>query len=206
MVHRRHRPRRRIGVPKGLLRYISLKLLANHPMSGIEITEKIEEFTNWRPSPGSVYPLLASLEEKGFIDNTLVAYTSDHGEMLGKFGMWWKCSLLDDSARVPLVVAGPGFKQGSRVKTPVELHDLRASLFHATGCTRPAGWRGNPLQEITKDNPGHVAFSEYHGHGTRGSAFMIRRGRWKYIYNNGAPNQLFDMDADPEDMLSDFQK
>ena len=37
-------------------------------MSGIEITEKIEDFTNWRPSPGSVYPLLSSLEEKGFIE------------------------------------------------------------------------------------------------------------------------------------------
>jgi DNA-binding PadR family transcriptional regulator len=67
-MHRHHRSRRRIGVPKGLLHYISLKLLEKSPMSGSEITEKIEDFTNWRPSPGSVYPLLASLQEKGFIE------------------------------------------------------------------------------------------------------------------------------------------
>jgi DNA-binding PadR family transcriptional regulator len=67
-VHRHHRPRRKIGVPKGLLRYISLKLIEKSPMSGIEITEKIEDFTKWRPSPGSVYPLLASLQENGLIE------------------------------------------------------------------------------------------------------------------------------------------
>lgn len=67
-MNRHHRPRRRIGIPKGLLHYISLKLIEKRPMSGIEITEKIEDFTNWRPSPGSVYPLLGSLQENGFIE------------------------------------------------------------------------------------------------------------------------------------------
>jgi DNA-binding PadR family transcriptional regulator len=65
---RHHVHRRRIGVPKGLLRYLSLKLLQRQPMSGSEITEKIEEFTNWKPSPGSIYPLLANLQETDLIE------------------------------------------------------------------------------------------------------------------------------------------
>ena len=63
--------------------------------------------------------ILDALERTGLAENTVVAYTSDHGEMLGKFGMWWKCSLYEDSTRVPLIVAGPGFTAGARVKTPV---------------------------------------------------------------------------------------
>lgn len=65
--------------------------------------------------------LLDALEVTGQRENTVVAYTSDHGEMLGKFGMWWKCSMYEDSVRVPLVVSGPGFPSGERSVAPVSL-------------------------------------------------------------------------------------
>jgi len=68
-VLRHHRPRRRIGSPKGLLRYLSLKLIQREPMSGSEIMESMEEYTDWRPSPGSVYPMLARLQENGLIES-----------------------------------------------------------------------------------------------------------------------------------------
>lgn len=67
-MHRHRRPRRRIGVPKGLLRYFSLKLIQREPMSGSEIMESMEEYTDWRPSPGSIYPMLANLQENGLIE------------------------------------------------------------------------------------------------------------------------------------------
>lgn len=144
--------------------------------------------------------LLDVLEETGQLDNTVVAYTSDHGEMLGKFGMWWKCSLYDDSARVPLIVAGPGFRKGVRCSTAVSMLDLQATVFKAVGCRRSPGWVGTPLQNVSLNDPDRVAFSEYHGHGTRASAFMVRKGRWKYIHYSAAPNQLFDMKKDPEEL------
>jgi DNA-binding PadR family transcriptional regulator len=59
--------RRRIGVPRGLLRHLSFQLLKEEPMSGSEIVDKIEEYTDWRPSPGSIYPLLAHMQEVGLI-------------------------------------------------------------------------------------------------------------------------------------------
>ena len=59
--------RKRIGVPRGLLRHLSLKLLTEKPVSGSEIVDKIEEYTDWRPSPGSIYPLLSHMQEVGVI-------------------------------------------------------------------------------------------------------------------------------------------
>jgi DNA-binding PadR family transcriptional regulator len=67
MDERRHDRRRRIGVPRGLLRHLSFQFLKEEPMSGSEIVDKIEEYTDWRPSPGSIYPLLSHLQEMGFI-------------------------------------------------------------------------------------------------------------------------------------------
>ena len=144
--------------------------------------------------------LMDALKKTNQFDNTIIIYTSDHGDMLGKFGMWWKCSLYDDSARVPLIVAGPGFKPGTRVKTPVSLMDLQASFFHALGAKRPDHWNGSPLQEVAANDPSRVVFSEYHGHGTRASSFMVRRGDTKLMYHVNAPPQLFDLATDPEEL------
>jgi DNA-binding PadR family transcriptional regulator len=69
------------GVPRGLLRFIVLKFLAERPMSGTEIVGKIERETGgkWKPSPGSIYPLLAGLQLKGF---TLESSTIENGRKL----------------------------------------------------------------------------------------------------------------------------
>lgn len=131
---------------------------------------------------------------------TNLAYASDHGEMLGKFGMWWKCSLYEDSVRVPLIAAGPGFAEGLRVQTPVDLHDLRAAIFQTLETRQPEGWQGTPLQELPQNDPQRVVFSEYHGHGTPGSSFLIRKGDWKYLWHHNAPAQLFNLAEDPEEL------
>jgi choline-sulfatase len=144
--------------------------------------------------------LLDRLEQTGQADNTVVVYTSDHGEMLGMFGMWFKSSMYEDSARVPLIVAGPGFGRGVRVRTPVSQWDLGAAMFTATRVTRPSGLAGEPLQHLRGDDTNRAVFAEYHGHGTRGSAYIVRQDQWKLIYNARAPHQLFDLDDDPHEL------
>ncbi|TRO47513.1 PadR family transcriptional regulator [Candidatus Bathyarchaeota archaeon] len=67
MIERQRIRRRRIGVPRGLLRHLSFQFLKEGPMSGSEIVDKIEEYTDWRPSPGSIYPLLSQMQELGLI-------------------------------------------------------------------------------------------------------------------------------------------
>ena len=146
--------------------------------------------------------LLSVLETSGLAETTNLIYTSDHGEMLGKFGLWWKCNLLEDAARIPCIAAGPDFPTGKRIATPVDLHDVQASVFSITGAERPADWHGLPLASLAPDDAERVVFSEYHGHGTRAGSFMVRRGPWKLIHNLAAPDQLFDLDADPEELES----
>jgi choline-sulfatase len=144
--------------------------------------------------------IMDALDAQGLSDTTTIAYTSDHGEMLGKFGMWWKCSLYEDSARVPLVIAGPDIPAGKRVRTPVDLHDVSATMFATVGSHQPAGWTGAPLDTLADEDPGRVIFSEYHGHGTRSGAYLIRKGDWKLVYCMAAPHQLFNLAEDPHEL------
>lgn len=144
--------------------------------------------------------LLDLLDETNQASRTNLIYTSDHGEMLGKFGMWWKCSLYEDSARVPCIAAGPDFEPGKLIETPVDLLDVQAALFQAVGAHRPEEWTGRPLQEIPERDGDRVVFSEYHGHGTRSGAYMIRKGDWKLIYCMEAPHQLFHLGEDPDEL------
>lgn len=148
--------------------------------------------------------LLSALGKAGLRQNTVVVYTSDHGEMLGKFGMWRKCTLYEDAAAVPLIVSGPGFKRGCRIRTPVDLLDLNAAVFRALGLdkVRPRSWTGTPLQDIKVDDADRVVFSEYHGHGKRASHYMIRKDNWKLIYYIDAPHQLFDLEKDPNELVN----
>lgn len=144
--------------------------------------------------------LLDALEATGQLHDTVVMYTTDHGEMLGKFGIWWKSSLYEDSVRIPMLAAGPGFGQGVRVETPVSLLDLQAAMFYAVGKRRPEAWAGEPLQALPRSDANRVVFSEYHAHGVRSGGFMVRRGDWKLMYNMAAPHQLFNLRHDPDEL------
>jgi len=150
--------------------------------------------------------IMQALEQTGQLSETNVIYTSDHGEMLGKFGMWWKCALYEDAVRVPLIAAGPDFEVGASVKTPVDLLDLQAGICEAVGAKRLDDWTGTPLQELSEEDPDRVVFSEYHGHGTRSGAFVIRKGDWKLIYYMEAPHQLFNLAKDPQELENLFEK
>jgi choline-sulfatase len=143
--------------------------------------------------------LAAALDEIGQTASTNVIYASDHGEMLGKFGLWWKCTLYEDAVRIPLIASGPDFPTGAVVDTPVDLLDLNASIFASVGARRPEDLSGSPLQEIPRNDRQRAVFSEYHGHGTRAGSFMIRKGNWKLIHYSAGPNQLFDLESDPDE-------
>jgi DNA-binding PadR family transcriptional regulator len=66
MKKRHHR--KRIGIPRGMLHHLSLIILKSGPKSGSELREEIEEFTDWRPSPGSMYPMLSNVQKMGLIE------------------------------------------------------------------------------------------------------------------------------------------
>ncbi len=141
----------------------------------------------------------------GLGESTNIIYASDHGEMLGKFGMWWKCSLYEDSVRIPLIAMGPDFKGGNRVATPVNLLHVQAEFFRSTRTKMPEDRVGQALQDCPLDDPNAIAFSEYHGHAASDSAYLLRQGPWKLIYHIDAPHQLFNLDEDPDECRNRYQ-
>jgi choline-sulfatase len=148
--------------------------------------------------------LMDAMEEAGLQENTNFIYSADHGEMLGKFGLWWKSSLYEDSIRVPCIAAGPDFQRGQRIETLVDLLDVQATLFESLDVEKPSGRRGTPLQHIADHDTERVVFSEYHGHGTRAGAYAIRKGDWKLIYYMAGPHQLFHLSEDPHELNNVF--
>ncbi len=145
--------------------------------------------------------ILQSLEEAGLIESTTVVYTSDHGDNVGARGLWGKSNLYEESVAVPLLMAGPGLAPGV-CRTPVSLLDLSASIPAHFGCPFEAEKDARPLPALASapSDPERVVFSEYHAAGAVSGAFMLRKGRWKYIYYEGFPAELFDLQNDPEEI------
>lgn len=138
------------------------------------------------------------------LDETLVIYTSDHGDMLGDHGFWCKSVMYEGSAGVPMIAAGPCVPVGVN-KTPVSLTDIGATIEDAVGIDPPApkgSWSSRPIQSFFAAEEGdRPILSEYHDGGSPTGSFMIRSGRWKYVhYADGSRDQLFDLDADPTEM------
>jgi choline-sulfatase len=143
--------------------------------------------------------VLDALSATGLERDTLVIFTADHGELLGERGLWYKMSFLEGSARVPLIVRGPGLAP-RRVTGPVSQIDLAPTLAELTGAqAAEAGFEGSSLAgALTGAAAGpDEALGEYLAEGVRGPAVMIRRGAHKYVRCPGDPDLLYDLAADP---------
>jgi choline-sulfatase len=124
-------------------------------------------------------------------DDTLVIFTSDHGDMLAERAMVQKRCFYEWSARIPLIVRHPDRRTGV-VDTPVSLLDVAPTILAAAGADEPL-----PMDGVDLFEPRGVVFSEYHVEKVRAPCFMVRQGRWKYVYIHGHGDQLFDLESDP---------
>jgi len=152
---------------------------------------EVDEYVGW---------VLDDLEKSGELANTLFIYTSDHGEMGGDHGLWLKNVLLENAARVPLLIAGPGLPQGKVVDIPVSHVDMVATMLDAAGVSRPAELRGHSLLPLANGSPGThpgFAYGESHSEGNCTGSCMVRKGDWKYIHVAGDEPLLFNLRDDP---------
>ena len=151
----------------------------------------------------NVGKILAALDSTGLAANTRVVYSSDHGDNLGARGMWGKSTMYEESAGIPLIMAGPGIPRANVCHVPVTLADGFQTVVQAVGARpdpRDAHLPGHSLIDIAQGYvPQRTVLSEYHAAGAITGAYMIRRGKYKYIHYVGLPPMLFDLDADPEE-------
>jgi choline-sulfatase len=146
--------------------------------------------------------LLAVLRETDRLDDTVVIVTSDHGDMLGERGLWYKMSFFEGSVRVPLVVSGPSLFRPGRVTAPVSTMDLLPTLT-ALIDDDPFEFGGPldgssllPLLGGEADDRGPVV-AEYLAEGALAPIVMVRRGDLKLVHSPADPDQLFDLATDP---------
>jgi choline-sulfatase len=149
--------------------------------------------------------VLGSLRDAGLADETTVVLTADHGEMLGERGLWYKMSFFEPSARVPLIVSAPGHIQPGRRSEPVSLLDLAPTLLELAAPGGPDDdMDGSSLVPLLEgsDAARPTVACEYLAEGVTSPAVMLRRGRHKFISCEGDPDQLYDLEADPHEVVN----
>ena len=149
--------------------------------------------------------VLDALRSSGSAADTRVIYTSDHGDAVGKRGLWGKSTLYEETAGVPLIVAGDGIPQGRVIDTVANLVDIYPFIIECVGESN-AGMvePDHPGISIARlaggERPDRTVLSEYHGMGSTTGAFAIRHGRFKYVHYVKYPPQLFDLPGDPHEV------
>lgn len=154
--------------------------------------------------------VIASLRESGVLNNTIIIFTADHGELAMEHRQFYKMSMFEGSAHIPLLFMGPGIKSSLKVDQLVSLVDLYPSLLSFADIQVPANLSGYSLLPfmsesrvfLKHEHPDWI-LSEYHGCNANASTYMLRTGRWKYItYADGkqVEPQLFDLTRDAEEL------
>ncbi|KFI28616.1 choline-sulfatase [Haematobacter massiliensis] len=152
--------------------------------------------------------LLDILDRTRITEETVILFLSDHGDMLGERGMWFKMSFFDGSARVPLMVSAPGWVPG-RVETPVSTLDVLPTLAGLAGIDLGsiAPWTdGVTLETAARGGIRGPVPMEYTAEGSVAPMVALRDERWKIVLCDADPPQLFDMQNDPwelKDLASD---
>jgi choline-sulfatase len=153
--------------------------------------------------------LLAVLRETDRLDNTVVIVTSDHGDMLGERGAWYKMSCYEASARVPLIIWSPNRFGPRRIAAPASTMDLLPTLLDLAGAgdreaAGPLDGRSLVpfLSRLSGRADGDETVAEYLAEGAIAPVVMIRRGQHKFIHSPADPDQLFDLAADPDERIN----
>ena len=152
--------------------------------------------------------LLLRLEADGLLDNTIIVYTSDHGEMAGEHGVWWKNGWYEACTRVPLIVSRPeqraGKQAAGRCETPVGLTDLFPTLCSLAGVASPDDLSGVDVSAcVTGDSQGShrpIFCDNLMPRWGEGTEFrMIRWKQFKYIRFRSSEPLFFDIEQDPDE-------
>ncbi len=153
--------------------------------------------------------VLDLLEQHDLVENTIVVYTSDHGEMLGNHGLFFKMCFYDHSARVPFIIKYPGvIPAGQTVDKVTGLIDVLPTIYDYFNLA-PAGNEEGQSMRALIDNPSQDSWKDEAIAQYIDGRIMIRRGKWKYNHYPNDQDQLFNMELDPDEnnnLLNDLRR
>ncbi|AMS43636.1 MULTISPECIES: choline-sulfatase [Aminobacter] len=160
-------------------------------------------FANISYIDDKVGELLSVLERTRMLDDTVILFCSDHGDMLGERGLWFKMCFYEGSARVPLMVAGKGLPAGL-IAEPTSNLDVLPTLCDLAGIdlSAIAPWTdGQSLLPLARGEQRNApVLMEYAAEGSYAPLVAIRDGRFKFVHCEIDPPQLFDLESDANEL------
>lgn len=201
-------------IPEGFVE--SLPLNYKHLRYGFGLVNVAEEtvklgrelyygLTEWVDE--EIGKVLAALRKSPFAENTVVIYTTDHGENMGEHTLWWKNCMYEQASHIPLIISWPKrWKGGQRRQGACSIVDLVQTIVEVAGAHAPEDWNGHSMVRWMDDPTTpwkDMAVSQYYAHNIASGYAMLRTGRWKYVYHaapderHPAEQELYDLSADP---------
>ena len=154
--------------------------------------------------------ILDAVDSSRLSEDTIIIYTSDHGEMAGSHAIWQKQCFYESAVKVPLMVRLPSGETG-RVAQNVSLVDVLPTLLEIAEVEKPSDLPGESLLKIARyqsNGTTRAVFSEYHDRGMLNAGFMLKQGDYKLCHYVGSQPQLFDVGTDPlenSDLAQNFE-
>ena len=154
--------------------------------------------------------VLEALEKRGELENTLIIYTADHGDMMGDHHMWRKCRAYEGSARIPMILRWPesmgmNARRGQVRDELVELRDVLPTFLDAAGMEQPSKMDGASMFRILRNESWRTMLDLEHAqiYEKDNAWTALTDGRYKYIYFTlTGQQQLFDLENDPHEMVN----
>ena len=151
--------------------------------------------------------ILDALDHYHLLDKTIIVFWSDHGYFLGEKGLWYKRKAFEKSARVPMIISGPGIAKKSVAQQTVELLDIYPTLADCCGLKPPANLEGISMRNILQDpvdaerNRPAVTQVWYN---KKAWGYSIRTNRWRYTqWRKGfSGHELYDHASDPDETIN----
>jgi len=154
--------------------------------------------------------ILAALEARGMLEDTLIVFFSDHGDMLGDHNMWRKTYAYEGSARIPMLLRWPRrmgleAERGTSRDETVELRDILPTLLDAAGVEIPRGLDGKSLLQLVRGETAAwrevLDLEHWRCYSRENNWNALTDGRYKYIFcAYDGSEQLFDMHNDPDEL------
>lgn len=189
----------------------SVRLLKDFDMLNIQFSDEVVR-NAIRSYYGSVSyidsmvaKLVDTLKATDAYQNTVIIFTSDHGEMLGERGMWFKKHFFENALRVPLFMHGPGISP-QRVRELTSLVDLLPTFNGIAGVTAAVetleGQDLTTLLDCGNPPPKRTIYAEYLAEATKAPIFMVRNGPYKFISSSKDDLLLFNVENDPDERVN----